>query len=127
RRPETLLNRRVEAAILDHANVRVLDGHVRAAAFEAPLDDGDRAALGDAALERAAVLPELRRTPAGFVWSGRDYPAARVPLRSTSPEAFTIVDVATGSVLGLIERARAQCAVPRGASAVHHRAGSTWR
>src|SRR5207302_362942 len=37
REPEALLSRRVEAAILDHANPRVLDGHVRAAAFEAPL------------------------------------------------------------------------------------------
>ena len=59
REPETLLGRRVEAAILDHANPRVLDGHVRAAAFEAPLDDGDRDVLGDVALERAALLPEL--------------------------------------------------------------------
>src|SRR5947208_2002147 len=119
RRPETLLNRRVEAAILDHANVRVLDGHVRAAAFEAPLDDADRATLGDAALERAAVLPELQRTPAGFVWSGRDYPAARVPLRSTSPEAFTVVDVGTGSVLGLVERERAYSTVHEGAVYLH--------
>src|SRR2546421_1193536 len=119
RRPETLLGRRVEAAILDHANVRVLDGHVRAAAFEAPLDDADRATLGDAALERAAVLPELRRTPAGFVWSGRDYPAARVSLRSTSPEAFTVVDLATGSVLGLVERERAFSTVHEGAVYLH--------
>jgi DEAD/DEAH box helicase domain-containing protein len=119
RRPETLLERRVEAAILDHANVRVLDGHVRAAAYEAPLDDADRATLGDAALERAAVLPELQRTPAGFVWAGRDYPAARVPLRSTSPEAFTVVDVGTGSVLGLVERERAFSTVHEGAVYLH--------
>src|SRR5256885_840862 len=59
REPELLLERQVEAAILDHANPRVLDGHVRAAAFEAPVDDADRAILGDEALERAAVLPEL--------------------------------------------------------------------
>ena len=39
REPETLLERRVEAAILDHENPRVLDGHVLAAAFEAPLDE----------------------------------------------------------------------------------------
>ena len=41
REPEALLGRRVEAAILDHANPRVLDGHVRAAAFEAPIDDAE--------------------------------------------------------------------------------------
>src|SRR5438105_5737327 len=119
REPETLLTRRVEAAILDHANPRVLDGHVRAAAYEAPLDDADRATLGDVALERAAVLPELQWTPAGFVWSGRDYPAARVPLRSTSPEAFTVVDVGTGTVLGLVERERAYSTVHEGAVYLH--------
>src|SRR5438093_1915627 len=75
REPQTLLGRRVEAAILDHTNPRVLDGHVLAAAFEGPLDDSDRETLGAKALERAAVLPELKRTPAGFVWAGKDYPA----------------------------------------------------
>src|SRR5438874_1039214 len=104
REPQTLLGRRVEAAILDHANPRVLDGHVRAAAFEAPLDDADRGVLGDEALERAALLPELKLTKAGYVWAGRDYPAARVPLRSTSPDSFTVVDASTGSVLGVVDR-----------------------
>jgi DEAD/DEAH box helicase domain-containing protein len=119
REPETLLGRRVEAAILDHANPRVLDGHVRAAAFEAPLDEGDRDVLGDEALERAALLPELRHTPAGYVWAGRDYPAARVPLRSTSPDAFSVVDTSTGSVLGLVERERAYSTVHDGAVYLH--------
>ena len=85
RLPETLLDRKVEAAILDHANPRVLDGHVRAAAFEAPIDDADRATLGDEALERAAELPELKHTPRGWVWAGRDYPAARIPLALDEP------------------------------------------
>jgi len=119
REPQTLLGRRVEAAILDHENPRVLDGHVRAAAFEAPLDDGDRAILGDAALERAAALPDLKRTAAGFVWAGRDYPAARVPLRSTGTDAFTVVDRSTGSVLGLVERERAFSTVHEGAVYLH--------
>jgi len=119
REPETLLNRRVEAAILDHTNPRVLDGHVRSAAFEAPLDDADRGILGDAALERAAELPELKKTPRGYVWNGRDYPAARVPLRSTSPDAFTIVDVESGSMLGLVERERAYSTVHQGAVYLH--------
>ncbi len=119
REPETLLGRRVEAAILDHSNPRVLDGHVRAAAFEAPIDDADREILGEAALDRAALLPELRKTPAGYVWAGRDYPAARVPLRSTSPDSFSIVDTSTGSVLGLVERERAYSTVHDGAVYLH--------
>jgi DEAD/DEAH box helicase domain-containing protein len=119
REPQALLGRRVEAAILDHENVRVLDGHVRAAAFEAPLDNEDRTILGDAALERAAALTDLKHTDAGFVWAGRDYPAARVPLRSTGTDAFTVVDASTGSVLGLVEHERAFSTVHEGAVYLH--------
>ncbi len=119
REPEMLLGRRVEAAILDHANPRVLDGHVLAAAFEAPLDDADRATLGDQALERAAVLPELKRTPAGWAYGGRDYPAAKVGLRSAGAEAFTVVDATDGAVLGIVELERAYSTVHEGAVYLH--------
>jgi DEAD/DEAH box helicase domain-containing protein len=119
REPRALLGRRVEAAILDHENPRVLDGHVRAAAYEAPLDDRDREVLGDVALERAAVLPELRHTKAGYVWAGREYPAARVSLRSTGPESFTIVDGSNGTVLGIAEQERAFTTVHEGAIYLH--------
>src|SRR5262249_54531102 len=115
REPDKLLGRRVEAAILDHENPRVLAGHVRVAAFEAPIDDGDREILGGRALEVAAADPELRRTRRGIVWAGKDYPSARVPLRSTDADAFPIVDAVTGSVLGVAERARAYSTIPPGA------------
>ncbi|HET7566407.1 MAG TPA: DEAD/DEAH box helicase [Gaiellaceae bacterium] len=118
REPETLLGRRVEAAILDHANPRVLDGHVAAAAFEAPLDESD-VELGPQALVRAPLVPELRRTPRGWVWAGRDSPAARTPLRSTSPDAFLVVDASTGETLGLAELERAYSTVHAGAIYLH--------
>ena len=114
REPDALLGRRVEAAILDHANPRVLDGHVLAAAYEAPLDDDDRATLGDEALERAAELPELRRTAAGFTWTGRDYPAARISLRSAGVDSVLVVEAESGSVLGIVERERAYSTVHAG-------------
>jgi DEAD/DEAH box helicase domain-containing protein len=116
---EALHDRRVEAAILDHTNPRVLDGHVRAAAFEAPLDQKDAETLGPEALERAAQLPELRRTDAGYVWAGRDYPAGRFGLRSATPDSFTVVDISTGSLLGLVERERAYSTVHQGAVYLH--------
>jgi DEAD/DEAH box helicase domain-containing protein len=119
REPAALLERRVEAAILDHANPRVLDGHVRAAAFEAPIDDEDTATLGPEALERAAAIPELRKTTSGYVWAGRDYPAGRFGLRSATPDTFTVVDASTGSLLGLVERERAYSTVHEGAVYLH--------
>jgi DEAD/DEAH box helicase domain-containing protein len=119
REPEALLERRVEAAILDHANPRVLDGHVYAAAFEGPIDEADAAILGPEALERAAVLPELKRTGAGWVWAGTDYPAARVALRSAEPDSFTVVEAETGGVLGVVERSRAYSTIHEGAIYLH--------
>jgi DEAD/DEAH box helicase domain-containing protein len=124
REPEMLLGRRVEAAILDHANPRVLDGHVAAAAFEAPIDDADRATLGDAALERAPLVPDLRHTRRGWVWAGKDYPAARTSLRSSTPDSFTVIDATTGSLLGIVERERAYSTVHTGAVYLHM--GEQW-
>jgi len=122
REPDALLARRVEAAILDHANPRVLDGHVRAAAFEAPLAEGDREILGDEALARAEVLAgrgELKASPAGYVWAGRTYPAGELSLRSTGPDAIAVVDAATGQVLGMVEERRAFSTVHEGAIYLH--------
>jgi DEAD/DEAH box helicase domain-containing protein len=119
REPVALLERRVEAAIVDHANPRVLDGHVAVAAFEAPLDETDAATLGAEALERAPFVPELRETAGGWVWAGKESPAARIPLRSTSPDAFLVVDGSSGDVLGLAERERAYSTVHEGAVYLH--------
>jgi DEAD/DEAH box helicase domain-containing protein len=124
REPESLLGRRVEAAILDHANPRVLDGHVAAAAFEAPVDDADRDTLGDEALERAPHVPELQHTKHGWVWAGKDYPAGRMSLRSTTADAFTVVGAGTGTLLGLVERERAYSTVHEGAVYLH--LGEQW-
>jgi DEAD/DEAH box helicase domain-containing protein len=124
REPEALLTRAVEAAILDHANPRVLDNHVAAAAFEAPVDDADRSTLGDAALERAPHVPGLQHTRNGWVWAGKDYPAARTPLRSASADAFTVVDGSTGTVLGIVERERAYSTIHEGAVYLH--LGEQW-
>jgi DEAD/DEAH box helicase domain-containing protein len=115
REPEKLLGRRVEAAILDHANPRVLAGHVRSAAYEAPLDERDPPEY----LAAAEVDPLLRQTPAGFVWAGKEHPAAQVALRATDPDAFTIVDATTGDVLGVAERSRAYTTVHEGAVYLH--------
>jgi len=124
REPAALLERRVEAAILDHANPRVLDGHVASAAFEGPVDDADRETLGDEALERAPHVPELAHTKHGWVWAGKDYPAARTSLRSASADAFTVVDAGTGTVLGIVERERAYSTIHEGAVYLH--IGEQW-
>ena len=106
REPEALLERRVEAAILDYANPRVLDGHVRAAAFEALLDEVDaetpacRARAGGAP-RRPATHPERLRV------GGTRLPGGTLRPAVGRPEPFSVVDTTTGSLLGLVERERA--------------------
>src|SRR5207244_11260586 len=46
-------------------------------------------------------------------------PPARVPLRSTGPEAFTIVDGSSGTILGIVEQERAYSTVHEGAVYLH--------
>ena len=119
REPDKLLGRRVEAAILDHANPRVLAGHVRAAAYEAPIDDARRGDPRRGGARGRRGRPGAEATPRGIVWAGKDSPAARVPLRSADPDAFTVVDASSGSVLGLVERSRAYSTVHEGAVYLH--------
>ncbi len=122
REPDTLLGRRVEEAILDHTNPRILDGHVRAAAFEAPITAEDGAILGAEALERAELLTtqgELKSSPAGYVWAGRDYPAGKLSLRSTGSDTIAIVETSTGQVLGNVDEDRAFSTVHEGAIYLH--------
>ena len=87
-------------------------GTCSSAAFEGPLDDADRETLGDEALARAAVLPELKKTARGYVWAGRDYPAARVSLRSREPGP--VPDRRVGRGIGARD-ARARACLLRGA------------
>ena len=58
------------------------------------------------------------------MWTGKDYPAARTPLRSASNDPFTIVDGETGTVLGIAERERAYSTVHEGAVYLH--LGEPW-
>ena len=120
REPEALLGRRVEATRLDHANPRILDPHVYAAAYEGPIRPADADTLGPEALERAAAAARAR-ADAGRASSGRaaTTPPARVSLRSGDQDSFTIVDGTTGAILGLVERERAYSSVHEGAVYLH--------
>jgi DEAD/DEAH box helicase domain-containing protein len=69
-------------------------------------------------------VPELQHTKHGWVWAGKDYPAARTPLRSAGADSFTVVDGISGTVLGIVERERAYSTVHEGAVYLHM--GEQW-
>jgi DEAD/DEAH box helicase domain-containing protein len=123
RHPDEFLQRPVEAAILDPHNPQIYAEHLLCAAHEAPLNEDDAPILGAAWREHAETLAAhgyLRERATGFVPKrADDYPAARVALRSSSPDSFVLIDVTSGEVLGTIEAGRAYNTVHPGAVYLH--------
>jgi DEAD/DEAH box helicase domain-containing protein len=123
RHPDDFLERPVEAAIVWHENEPIHLAHLLCAAHEGPLDAADAEVLGPRWEAYAEVLVAngllVKRGDRYLLRSPEDYPAARVSLRSASPDNFAVVDVAAGEVLGTVEAARAHSTVHDGAVYLH--------
>ncbi len=141
RHPDEFLERAVEAAILDHESAQIHQAHLLCAAYEGPLEEHDAEFFGprwEAHAEALVSAGLLRKRVAGRgsgateLGSGGgggreqyvprradDYPAAKVSLRSASPDSFAIVDVSSGELLGQTEAARAHSTIHDGAIYLH--------
>ncbi|HTE63773.1 MAG TPA: Zn-binding domain-containing protein, partial [Solirubrobacteraceae bacterium] len=124
RHPDEFLDRPVEAAILDPFNEQIHAAHVLCAAHEGPIEPADAEWLGpelELTAERLEAAGELRRRPGGtFVpRHAGEYPAGAVSLRSTGRDGFTIVEVASGELLGTVDAGRAYYTTHEGAVYLH--------
>jgi DEAD/DEAH box helicase domain-containing protein len=123
RHPGEFLTRPVEAAILDPHSAEIYAEHLLCAAHEAPLTDADAEIMGDGWHAQAQELAQaglLRERATGFVPTrADDYPAARVALRSASPDSFLLIDVSSGEVVGSVEAGRAYATIHEGAVYLH--------
>ena len=130
--PDELLTREVEAATIDFANPFIHTRHLAAAAYESPLIEDDRLFFGShlpEALEQCAdegLLRHKRETSAAGrdtaeAWysTGTDFPAARIGLRSTAGEQYTIVEAETGDIIGTEGAETAFSALHPGAVYLH--------
>jgi DEAD/DEAH box helicase domain-containing protein len=104
--PEYFFERRPEHALVNPDNLYVLMSHLPCAAFELPFEAGETYGGQDAAATQQTLRSlederVLLRQGDTWYWSGEDYPAERVSLRSALRENVVIVDV-TGrpAVLG---------------------------
>jgi DEAD/DEAH box helicase domain-containing protein len=123
RHPDDFLERPVEAAIVWHENEPIHLAHLLCAAHEGPLDAADAEVLGPRWQAYADLLVAngllVKRGEKYLLRSPEDYPAARVSLRSASPDNFAVVDVEGGEILGTVESARAHSTVHDGAVYLH--------
>jgi DEAD/DEAH box helicase domain-containing protein len=123
RHPDEFLERPVERAILDHESEQIHAAHLLCAAHEGPLAPGEADVLGPRWSEHAARLVSagllIERRGAFQLRAPEDYPAARVPLRSSSVDVFSLIDLASGEMIGTLEAARAFSTAHQGAVYLH--------
>ena len=122
RHPEEFLDRPVEAAILDHCSEMIYMNHLCVAAYEGPLEPTDEETLGPgmtAAADRLVAAGRLRRRGGRYHPRDFTFPAAKLSLRSASPDSFTIVEAEDGEVIGFVEAERAFSTIHPGAVYLH--------
>ncbi len=122
RHPEEFLDRPVESAILDHESEEIFLAHLAAASYELPLTPGDEEFLGDGwepAARRLVSLGMLRERGGRYLPRGEGFPAAKIALRSSSPDSVAIVEREAGEVIGSVESSRARAAVHPGSIYLH--------
>ncbi len=126
--PADLFGRPHEAALVDPGNPYVLAPHLACAAYEAPLTEEDFDLFGPPArelAERLEVEGALRRRRGGYRLTAGRSPAASVDVRNAGGAPVTIVEAATGQVIGTVDRSRAPSTVHRGAVYLHQ--GESYR
>ncbi|MEI6447219.1 MAG: DEAD/DEAH box helicase [Actinomycetes bacterium] len=128
RNPRALLDRPVEAAVLDPASDQIRGEHLLCAAHEAPIGPEDEEILPPDLKRRCDALVTaglLRESQGRFVPARPEaYPAADVSLRSSSPDQILLADGRTGEMFGTLERGRAPSTIHPGAIYLH--LGSAW-
>ncbi|MBE9374165.1 DEAD/DEAH box helicase [Saccharopolyspora sp. HNM0983] len=121
--PPAVLDRPVEATVLDPANPYVLEPHLACAAAELPLDEGCLADFGGAPAHAAvrALAEEnvLRRRRTGWFWTSRDRPHRGVELRGSGEPPVAVVEGDTGRLLGTVDADSACSTVHPGAVYLH--------
>jgi DEAD/DEAH box helicase domain-containing protein len=123
--PEALLNRPVEATVLDPGNPYVLEPHLCAAAAELPLARDDIDMFGPGARAVADGLTRrgmLRARPgeSGTRWCwARGGAATATGLRGTGGSVVRIVEAATGRLVGTVDEPSAHVLVHAGAVYPH--------
>jgi DEAD/DEAH box helicase domain-containing protein len=119
--PEALFGRPVETTVLDPANPYVLGPQLCCAASEGPITEADLDLFGGAPA-RAAVqgLTEagaLRRRPSGWYWTHPGRPD--VDLRGTGGAPVSVVESATGRLLGTVDQGSSHAMLHTGAVYLH--------
>src|SRR5690242_10792619 len=93
--PEYFFDRPPEHAYINPDNLEILLSHLKCAAFELPIRDGEQFGAHDVA-EMCTFLEYfklLQHSCSSWHWTSESYPADAVSLRSVSSDNFVVVDI----------------------------------
>ena len=123
RSPDYFFGKSHEQAIVDPQNPYLLAAHALCAAYELPLDEHDFSVFGERLGDVLAALTEANRLVyrlGRWFWTGGEYPAAGVNIRSASTENYQIIDIdRPKEPLGVIDSARVFETAHEGAVYLH--------
>lgn len=120
RHPDEVFSRPSEAVVINPNNAQLAQAHTACAAYEHPLELGDREILGPAMEEAANRLVQdehLRLKDGRLFWSRRSKPAPAIDLRSGGGPAYLIID--RGNLLGTLDPSRVNRDAHPGAIYLH--------
>lgn len=121
--PEALLERPVEAAVLDPTNPYVLAPHLACAAAEKALKSDELGQFGGeparTVLDGLVADGVLRRRPSGWYWTARQQPHHDVDIRGSDAEQVAVVEADTARLLGTVDSVSACSTVHPGAVYLH--------
>jgi DEAD/DEAH box helicase domain-containing protein len=122
--PDDLFDKPPEAAVIDPANPYVREPHLRCAAREIPLGEGELAYFGDpddvrTSVEAMADRGELVRRRDAWHDRGKDAPHRAVDVRAGGGHVYSIVAEDTGELIGTADEHRAYATLHAGAVYLH--------
>jgi len=125
RHPDYFFGRSPEHALIHPDNARILESHVRCAAFELPFRDGETLGAAEATPDILARLEQegvLRHAAGTWYWMSEAYPADALSLRVADADAFTVESVDEEGkpyAIGVVDRASAPRFLYPGAVYMH--------
>ena len=116
--PEYFFERPPEHAYINPDNLEILISHVKCAAFELPIRDGETFGSHDTAdlCKFLEDLGFLHHSGASWHWTSDTYPADAVSLRAVTSDNFVVVDI-TGD-----HRVIAEVSFPNALTTLHEKA-----
>ena len=121
--PSAVLDKPVEATVIDPTNPYVLAPQLACAAMELPLTSACLPVFGGGAARRVVddLVADgmLRRRPTGWFWTSRERPHFSVDIRGSGGEQVAVVEADSGRMLGTVDPGSACTAVHEGAVYLH--------